>query len=213
MRAKDRLELAPALLGSNCAYRRQPLMACGGFRDGALSEDSDLTVTFYREGYRVRFMEDAVSYQQVPQSLDGYIKQHIRWGRGLNDVARVHSFGSLPRPSITFGSAVGVAPVYRRLSGSPCINERGSFSELFLSSWKYPGCLALDHSVLSGYASDPNHYPVLEGTDECRNVAPAAVDSSLFLLDIFAAIRSMLDTVLKSTALMDKNTKKRNSLT
>jgi biofilm PGA synthesis N-glycosyltransferase PgaC len=91
IRAKDRLELAPALLGSNCAYRRGPLMACGGFRDGAFSEDSDLTVTFYKAGYRVRFAEDAISYQQVPQSVNGYLKQHIRWGRGLNDVARVHS--------------------------------------------------------------------------------------------------------------------------
>jgi cellulose synthase/poly-beta-1,6-N-acetylglucosamine synthase-like glycosyltransferase len=95
MRAKDRLGLAPALLGSNCAYRREPLLACGGFRDGALSEDSDLTVTFYREGYRVRFMEDAISFQQVPESLEGYLKQHIRWGRGLNDVARVHSLDLL----------------------------------------------------------------------------------------------------------------------
>ena len=37
IRAKDRLGLAPALLGSNCAYRREPLLACGGFRDGAFS--------------------------------------------------------------------------------------------------------------------------------------------------------------------------------
>jgi 1,2-diacylglycerol 3-beta-glucosyltransferase len=91
MRAKDRLGLAPALLGSNCGYRRKMLVQCGGFRKGAFSEDSDLTVAFYNAGYKVRFAEDAISYQQVPQSVTGYLKQHIRWGRGLNDVARVHS--------------------------------------------------------------------------------------------------------------------------
>jgi cellulose synthase/poly-beta-1,6-N-acetylglucosamine synthase-like glycosyltransferase len=90
IRAKDHLGLAPALLGSNCGYRRQALMECGGFRDGAFSEDSDLTVAFHKAGYRIRFVEDAVSYQQVPQSIQGYLKQHIRWGRGMNDVAKVH---------------------------------------------------------------------------------------------------------------------------
>jgi cellulose synthase/poly-beta-1,6-N-acetylglucosamine synthase-like glycosyltransferase len=91
MRAKDRLRLAPALLGSNCAYRREPLVASGAFRKDAFSEDSDLTVTFHNQGYRTRFAEDVVSTQQVPQSTQGYLKQHVRWGRGLNDVARIHA--------------------------------------------------------------------------------------------------------------------------
>ena len=51
-----------------------------------------LTVTFYREGYRIRFAQDMISTQHVPQSIDGYLKQHIRWGRGLNDVAKVHAW-------------------------------------------------------------------------------------------------------------------------
>jgi cellulose synthase/poly-beta-1,6-N-acetylglucosamine synthase-like glycosyltransferase len=90
MRAKDRLHLAPALLGSNCAYRRSALAECGGFRGDALSEDSDLTITFHCAGYRVRFAEDVISYQQMPQTVAGYFKQHVRWGRGLNDVAKTH---------------------------------------------------------------------------------------------------------------------------
>jgi cellulose synthase/poly-beta-1,6-N-acetylglucosamine synthase-like glycosyltransferase len=95
IRAKDRLSLAPALLGANCGYRRQTLIECGGFRKGAFSEDSDLTVAFHKAGYRIRFAEDAVSYQQVPQSIQGYFKQHIRWGRGMNDVAKVHGLDIL----------------------------------------------------------------------------------------------------------------------
>jgi len=91
MRAKDRLGLAPALLGSNCAYRRSALAQCGGFRTGALLEDSDLTLAFYRDGYVVRFAEDMVSYHQVPETVGGYIKQHTRWARGFNDVAQSHA--------------------------------------------------------------------------------------------------------------------------
>lgn len=91
MRAKDRLGLAPALLGSNCAYRRSSLLACGGFRKGALLEDSDLTLAFYLAGYRVHFAEDAVAYHQAPESVRGYLRQHKRWARGFNDASRIHS--------------------------------------------------------------------------------------------------------------------------
>ncbi|MEM2125318.1 MAG: glycosyltransferase family 2 protein [Candidatus Methanosuratincola sp.] len=100
MRAKDRLGLAPALLGSNCGYRRTILEQCSGYREGAFSEDSDLTVAFYNAGYKVRFAEDVISFQQVPQSIRGYLKQHIRWGRGLNDVARVHSREIIRNPRL-----------------------------------------------------------------------------------------------------------------
>lgn len=91
MRAKDRLDLAPAMLGSNCAYRRSTLERCGGFPPGAFLEDSELTMRLCRAGYRLRFAQDSVAYQQVPQTAAGYLRQHARWGRGFNDIARNHA--------------------------------------------------------------------------------------------------------------------------
>lgn len=88
MRAKDRLDLAPAILGANCAYRRTALTDVGGFKPGALLEDSDLTVKLAQAGWRVRFVPEAISYHHVPQSLTGYWRQHVRWARGFNEVAR-----------------------------------------------------------------------------------------------------------------------------
>lgn len=90
MRAKDRLGLAPALLGSNCYYRRAYLEACGKYRKGALLEDSDLTISFSRAGYATRFAEDVVAYHHVPETISDYLKQHTRWARGFNDVSRTH---------------------------------------------------------------------------------------------------------------------------
>ncbi|MEZ4771343.1 MAG: glycosyltransferase family 2 protein [Caldilineales bacterium] len=87
MRAKERLDLAPAILGSNCAYRRADLEAAGGFPGGAFLEDSHLTVTFARQGRRTRFLPDAVAGDSVPETLRGYWRQHVRWGRGFVDVA------------------------------------------------------------------------------------------------------------------------------
>ena len=86
MRAKDRLNLAPALLGANCAYRLSALQAVGGFRPGALLEDSDLTLAFTLNGWRTRFVEDSVSEHHAPVSLRGYLRQHLRWNRGFHQV-------------------------------------------------------------------------------------------------------------------------------
>ncbi|MGH7463211.1 MAG: glycosyltransferase, partial [Longimicrobiales bacterium] len=79
MQAKDRLDLAPALLGSNCAYRRSMLEQAGGFRRGSLIEDGDLTLAFARLGYRLRFVPESIAWHQVPETVDGYLQQHLRW--------------------------------------------------------------------------------------------------------------------------------------
>jgi cellulose synthase/poly-beta-1,6-N-acetylglucosamine synthase-like glycosyltransferase len=88
MPAKDRLSLAPAILGSNCAYRQTALAQVGYFKPGVLLEDSDLTVRLVRADWRTRFEPAAVSYHAVPESLAGYWRQHTRWARGFNEVAK-----------------------------------------------------------------------------------------------------------------------------
>jgi len=87
MRAKDRLDLAPALLGSNCAYRLSALKAVGGFQRGALLEDSDLTLAFALAGWRTRFVSNSISEHHAPTTVRGYVKQHLRWNRGFHQVA------------------------------------------------------------------------------------------------------------------------------
>lgn len=88
MRAKDKLNLAPAILGANCAYRRLALAQVGHFKPGAFLEDSDLTLKLARAGWQIRFEPKAVSYHRVSETLSGYWQQHTRWARGFNDVAR-----------------------------------------------------------------------------------------------------------------------------
>ena len=87
-RAKDHLQLAPALLGSNCIYRRAALTAVGGFIPGVLLEDSDLTVRLVKAGWRTRYMPVAASSHAVPETLRGYWRQHTRWNAGFQQVAQ-----------------------------------------------------------------------------------------------------------------------------
>ena len=204
IRAKDRLGLAPALLGSNCAYRREPLIACGGFRDGALSEDSDLTVTFYRAGYRVRFMEDAVSYQQVPQSMEGYVKQHIRWGRGLNDVARVHSLETLKDQKLPWALRLELL-----LFTAGYLDRLALMSAILLAGLSYllEGPLfPLLLIILFSLAMPLVQIVVLflrERVDIAMWVRLPLVPI-FFAIDIFAAMRAMCDSLFNQPRLWSK---------
>ena len=197
MRAKDRLGLAPALLGSNCAYRRELLRLSGGFRNGAFSEDSELTVTFYREGYRIRFAQDVVSTQQVPQSMDGYLKQHIRWGRGLHDVAKVHARKILTDRKLSLPLRVELL-----LFTAGYIDRLALLSALLLLVFSYlmgsAHVLPLLGVILFSLVT-PLGQIVALFLKERMNVAMwirLPFIPVFFALDIFAAIRSMVDTIL-----------------
>lgn len=102
MQAKDRLHLAPAILGANCAYRRAALREVGNFEPGALLEDSDLTLKLAGAGWTIRFESRAVSYHSVPQTLSGYWRQHTRWARGFNEVAKNQARSTLASPELSW---------------------------------------------------------------------------------------------------------------
>ncbi|MGE5261870.1 MAG: glycosyltransferase [Acidobacteriota bacterium] len=199
MRAKDRLGLAPALLGSNCAYRRDLLDHCGSFREGALLEDSDLTMSFYRAGYKVRFVPESVAWHSVPETVDGYLKQHRRWARGFADVALTHAMGLIRD---------------RRLS----IPLR---LELFLFATGYLDRIALVGGIVLTFLSVVSNnlfsfpvwvlllalvtplFQIIALFVEQR--APAALWLRLpvvpvfYLVDILSAVQALLDSILRRT--------------
>jgi cellulose synthase/poly-beta-1,6-N-acetylglucosamine synthase-like glycosyltransferase len=100
MWAKDRLKLAPALLGSNVAYRRSALASVGGFTRGALLEDTDLTLAFALAGWRTRFVPGSASYHHAPVTLRGYWQQHLRWNRGFHQVSGGHLASTWRNPRL-----------------------------------------------------------------------------------------------------------------
>lgn len=195
IRAKDRLRLAPALLGSNCGYRRDALIGCGGFRRGAFSEDSDLTVAFHAAGYVTRFVEGAVSSHQVPRTVGGYIRQHVRWGRGLNDVARTHVRQILRSPRLRPALRVELM-----LFASGYLDRLAVLGVGALTAASYlaggPVWFLLPFLLLAA-ATPLVQIAVLFAKE--RMGAPMWLRLPLvpafFALDVLAAIRSALDTV------------------
>ena len=75
-------------------YRRDVIAAVGGFREGHLGEDMDLTMRIHKhmrdtgQEYRIVYAPDAVCWTEVPTTRAVLRKQRIRWHRGLSMVLR-----------------------------------------------------------------------------------------------------------------------------
>ncbi len=98
IRAKDRLNLQPPTLGSNCAYRLTALTNVGGFTPGAILEDSDVTVRLAQASWATRYVPQAISTTLAPTTLRAYWHQHQRWSAGFTDVALTQSHSQVHHP-------------------------------------------------------------------------------------------------------------------
>jgi peptidoglycan-N-acetylglucosamine deacetylase len=68
--------VVPGAIG---AWRREYLLAAGGFTHDTLAEDADLTLTLLRMGYKVCAEESAIAYTEAPENINCFLKQRFRW--------------------------------------------------------------------------------------------------------------------------------------
>lgn len=80
-------------------FRRSALEEINGWSTEALTEDIDATWRLYDAGYDCVYQPQAICYIYVPESVKGFVKQRIRWGRGGVEVLRNH-FRQLPNLSL-----------------------------------------------------------------------------------------------------------------
>jgi biofilm PGA synthesis N-glycosyltransferase PgaC len=80
------------LISSGCfsLYRTRDLMGAGGWQTRTLTEDVDLTWTFYESGRDVRFVPEAVCYPIEPSSYRLMCTQLRRWAHGFVQNVRLH---------------------------------------------------------------------------------------------------------------------------
>lgn len=74
------------LPGTNFVVRRDLLDKLQGWDEDAITEDSELSIRIYMEGYRIKYIPYAVTYEQEPESWRVWIQQRTRWVRGNNYV-------------------------------------------------------------------------------------------------------------------------------
>ena len=80
------------------AWRRDAIMACGGFSTETLVEDQDMTLTLLRAGYAVCYEENAIAYTETPHSVKNFLKQRFRWVYGTIQCAWKHKRVVVERP-------------------------------------------------------------------------------------------------------------------
>jgi len=76
------------LPGTNCVIRKEALLACGGWDEAAITEDAELSVRIYQMGWKIKFVPDAVTWEQEPERWRTWVRQRTRWVRGNNYVIR-----------------------------------------------------------------------------------------------------------------------------
>ncbi len=81
-RAFDLLNCIPVVPGAVGAWRTDLLRSHGGFSRDTVAEDTDLTLTLRRHGWKILYDEDAIGYTEVPETVEALIKQRFRWTFG-----------------------------------------------------------------------------------------------------------------------------------
>jgi cellulose synthase/poly-beta-1,6-N-acetylglucosamine synthase-like glycosyltransferase len=81
-----RLLRVATLPGTNYLIRRALLEKIGGWDEQALTEDAEMSIRIYQEGYLIKFVPYAVTWEQEPETLKVWFKQRVRWARGNNYV-------------------------------------------------------------------------------------------------------------------------------
>jgi cellulose synthase/poly-beta-1,6-N-acetylglucosamine synthase-like glycosyltransferase len=75
-------ECMPTVPGAIGAFRRIALIEAGGVPAVTLAEDTDLTMSVIRAGWRVVYEESAVAWTEAPSTLRQLWRQRYRWCYG-----------------------------------------------------------------------------------------------------------------------------------
>lgn len=72
-------ECMPTVPGAIGAFRRDALIDAGGVPGVTLAEDTDLTMTLVRAGWRVVYEQSAIAWTEAPSTLRQLWRQRYRW--------------------------------------------------------------------------------------------------------------------------------------
>jgi cellulose synthase (UDP-forming) len=83
---------AAVAIGANCTFRREALATIGGHGVG-LAEDLVTAIRLHAAGWRSVYVPEIVSRGLVPEDLGSFVRQQLKWARGVYEVA----FVEIPR--------------------------------------------------------------------------------------------------------------------
>jgi cellulose synthase/poly-beta-1,6-N-acetylglucosamine synthase-like glycosyltransferase/peptidoglycan/xylan/chitin deacetylase (PgdA/CDA1 family)/spore germination protein YaaH len=97
------ITVVPGAIG---AWRRDAVLAAGGYVGDTLAEDMDLTWRLREAGHRIENESAAHAYTEAPEAFRSFFKQRFRWGYGtlqclvkhLRSLGRYGLFGRVALP-------------------------------------------------------------------------------------------------------------------
>lgn len=72
-------------IGANCTFRRAALASIGGHGVG-LAEDLVTSIRLHAAGWKSVYLPEVLSRGLVPADLGSFMKQQLKWSRGVHDV-------------------------------------------------------------------------------------------------------------------------------
>jgi cellulose synthase/poly-beta-1,6-N-acetylglucosamine synthase-like glycosyltransferase len=91
------LQCTPTVPGAIGAFRRSVLVEVGGVSSDTLAEDTDLTLSIGRCGYRVVYTEYARAWTEAPSTFSGLWRQRYRWSFGTMQAVWKHKGAMISR--------------------------------------------------------------------------------------------------------------------
>jgi cellulose synthase (UDP-forming) len=84
--------------GTNVVFRRRALEAVGGFPEGSVTEDFELSIELHELGWRSVYVPEVLASGLGPEDLASYVSQQHRWARGcIGAIRRVLGSPLAPR--------------------------------------------------------------------------------------------------------------------
>jgi cellulose synthase/poly-beta-1,6-N-acetylglucosamine synthase-like glycosyltransferase len=81
-RAFDLLNCIPVVPGALSAWRAEAINNSGGFSADTVAEDTDLTITIRRAGWKIYYEEEAIGWTDAPETAGALVRQRFRWTFG-----------------------------------------------------------------------------------------------------------------------------------
>ena len=99
-RAQGFLRAVNIIPGPLGVFRREALLAVGGYDTDTFAEDADLTLKVLTNGWHIVYEDRAVAWTEAPENYLDLIQQRYRWTRGILQALRKHGAWLLrPRQS------------------------------------------------------------------------------------------------------------------
>ena len=100
--ARYNLGLVPQYGGTVGGFRKDLVLALGGFKGNVIAEDTELTYRLLLNGWKVAYANRAECYEEAPETWQVRARQIQRWSRGHNQVLFSYLWPVLRTPNLGF---------------------------------------------------------------------------------------------------------------